>query len=712
MPGGVILRYKFNSQNMATTIIKTFIAAAIIGILPGTVAMQAQEAPDSTGALALDEIVVKAPKVIRRADMDVYHPSRSAVESAANGVQLLGNLMIPALYVSDALGSVQAAGQPVQLRINGNVATVEQVRALRPETVKRVEWIDNPGLRYGGANYVLNFIVANPTLGGSLMAEARPALNQAWGTYAADVKLNSGHSQWEAGADFKLTDAISSHRDYVETFTRPDGTSLTRRETPLGGSVDNSMLNVRAAYNYIKPDTTVFVATLRLDRNLSDRTAYRGMLCMSDGSADVELDDVNGSRGTTPGLSLYWQQELGHKGTLAVNFNSSFYFGRGYSHYVERAAAETLNDISTNIRDKNRAYALEADYIKRWDDGARFTAGASLCANRNSSEYISQGGALFHQRQERVYVFAEYFRRMGKWTATVGAGLQYTSFRFRESGRGNNSWNPRPQATVTYSVNSNHNLRLSFTSWQTAPSLAETNVVPQQLDGFQWRVGNQDLKTSNSYMLTLRYGFNIPNVAGSFGIRAYSSPNAITPLTAWDGGRLVTTWENSRGLQNLSFFLAPQVEIIPDWLMASGYVQFRTERMRGTGYSHSNSAWSGNMAVQLVHWGFALSGQYVREQHDLWGEKISWGEELNIIDLSYSLKSWQFSAGVIMPFGRYDRGSKSLNRWNRNEQHMRLDMRMPYVAVSYNIRWGHQKHSAGKLVDADATADRSTPSAR
>ena len=64
----------------------------------------------------------------------------------------------------------------MQIRINGRVSSIDQVRALLPETIKRVEWMDNPGLRYGGANYVLNFIVTNPTVGGSLQTLARPAL--------------------------------------------------------------------------------------------------------------------------------------------------------------------------------------------------------------------------------------------------------------------------------------------------------------------------------------------------------------------------------------------------------------------------------------------------------------------------------------------------------------------------------------------------------
>lgn len=110
---------------------------------------------------------------------------------------------------------------------------------------------------------------------------------------------------------------------------------------------------------------------------------------------------------------------------------------------------------------------------------------------------------------------------------------------------------------------------------------------------------------------------------------------------------------------------------------------FTTERMRGSGYTHYNHAWSGNAMIQLMHWGVTLTAQYQHSQRDLWGETISWGEDATVIDISYNRKGWQFGAGILMPFGRYDQGSKSLNKWNRNEQHMRLNMRMPYVTIAY-----------------------------
>ncbi len=685
---------------------------SVLGCAFGVAAQSAET--DSVEVHELQEIVIEAPKVIRKADMDVYQPSKSAVENSRNGLQLLNNLMIPTLAVNDALGTIQAAGQSVQIRINGREATIEQLRTVLPETIKRVEWIDNPGLRYGGANYVLNVIVTNPDAGGALMAMARPALNTAFGNYFADVKLNNGYSQWEVGANFKLTNGISGHRDYTETFTFPDGTSLTRTERPLGGDLSNSQGTAYAEYSYMKPDTTTIVVDLSWQRNFNSRLHYEGLMSLSNGSDDIRLTDIQGDHGSTPSLSLYWEQKFARRQSLVVDFGASLYSGTTYSDYIERLpdASATLTDIRTNIHDRNQTYAIEADYIKKWDN-ARFTAGASYRANRNRSQYNNLDGEIFHQRQDRVYFFAEYFRRFGKWTATAGMGAQYTDYLFEESDRGSRSWSPRPQATITYSLNQRHNFRLNFTSWQSAPSLAETNVVPQQLDGFQWRVGNPDLKTANSYMLTFRYGFTLPRVSGSFGVRGFTSPNAITPLMMWQGDRLVTTYENSRGLSNVSFFLAPQVEIVRDWLSVSGYLQYRMERMRGTGYVHYNNAWSGNVELQLAHYGFLLSVNYVRAQRDLWGEKISWGEDISNIELSYSLKDWQFAAGMLVPFGRYDQGSRSISALNSNEQHMRAGIeRMPYITISYNLQWGRHNRSANKLVDVDASTDRSTAGGR
>ena len=112
----------------------TKFTAFILVLFPCTM-VYAQEQPDTLPGHELQEVVIEAPSIVHKADMDVYHPSRSAVENSKNGVQLLNNLMIPTLTVSDALGTIQAAGETVQVRINGREASIDQVRSLLPETI-------------------------------------------------------------------------------------------------------------------------------------------------------------------------------------------------------------------------------------------------------------------------------------------------------------------------------------------------------------------------------------------------------------------------------------------------------------------------------------------------------------------------------------------------------------------------------------------------
>lgn len=140
--------------------------------LPGLAMAQTASGDSlSISDIQLNEIVVSAPKVVHKADMDVLYPSASAVKASQNSLELLRHLMIPTLTINEFTGAVRTSGQEVQVRINGRKASSDQLKTIDPATVKRVEWIDDPGVRYGDAPGVINIIVANPTVGGSLMTQ-------------------------------------------------------------------------------------------------------------------------------------------------------------------------------------------------------------------------------------------------------------------------------------------------------------------------------------------------------------------------------------------------------------------------------------------------------------------------------------------------------------------------------------------------------------
>jgi hypothetical protein len=662
----------------------------------------------------LDEVVIEAPRVVKKADMDVLYPSKSAIEKSANGMQLIRNLMIPSLAVNDVMGTVTSLGESVELRINGRVATIEQVKSLLPETVKRVEWIDNPGLRYNDANAVLNFVVVNPTVGGSLMLGLTPALNTAWGDYVSSLKLNRGRSQWGVDLQYKLTEEISSHRDYTEKFTYADGKTLTRTETPVGGNLSDNHLYARAEYNYIIPDTTVIVAAIGGYKAFKDGSMTDGILSLSSGGKDINLHEYKNSPGFIPGMSLYLEQHFAHNQLLVVDANVKYYTGSTYSEYKEREADEQeyLTEVYTSIEDRNQVYDVTADYIKKWK-ASKLTAGVNYTANRNRSTYLNLDGAVYHQNQDKVYLFGEYMQRIKKMTLTGGLGAQYTSFLFKESDRGSHSWSLRPKFSAIYKASQSSQFRLTLTSWQNTPSLEQTNVAPQQIDGFQWQIGNQDLKTTSTYRLVMQYDYTLKRLVGSMGVKMFTNPNALATFYEWQDDRLVRSFENSDYRKGIVLYVSPSIEVIPGWLNVEGTLTYANEFTKGTGYSLHHNDWSGYVMGSLTYKYYGLVLQYQKAQRQLYGEALSWGETMSIVGLTYNKGNLSCLVGVICPFTKYDQGSMLMDRYNTNTKHTRLDMApMPFIQLHYNLRWGHQKRGASRLVESGANVDKSSAGGR
>ena len=269
----------------------------------------------------------------------------------------------------------------------------------------------------------------------------------------------------------------------------------------------------------------ISLSAFREFNNLSD---YRGIMSLSNGSSDLRLRDMKDDHGTTPRFNAYLEQHLPHRQTIVVDFNASLYNGRSSHSYTESVSDTPDTDVNTSIRDNNRTISAEADYIKRWD-ASRFTAGASYTAQRNRSTYANLADKVFRQHQDKIYFFGEYFHRIRRVSLTGGVGAQYTDIRSVNSGKGSSTWNIRPRVSAAWRINSAHQLRLNFTSWQTTPSLSETNEAPQQIDGFQWQIGNPDLSTYSNYRVGLTYNFDIPRVSRTFGVRYERAPHAIAP---------------------------------------------------------------------------------------------------------------------------------------------------------------------------------------
>lgn len=692
---------------------KLFLILSVISVSDHASAQSPEAAADTMHVVTLSEMTVTAPRVIHKADMDVYIPSKDAVGASQNGMALLRNLMIPTLSVNEIMGTVRTGSENVEIRINGRQASVEQLTMLSPSSVKRIEWIDNPGLRYGDAVAVVNIVISNPTAGGSFMVQGMQACDEPWGNGYVNLKLNRGRSQWELGLFGRYTDKIGSYREYSETFTLPDGSSVTRTETPVRGYLSMSNMNPELTYSYMKPEKTTVWVAFSFNKDWPTERYSEGKMESTVNSEPLTLREYEKSSGVRPRLNVYIEQRLPRRQVLALEASGSIFSGNSLHSYSEQSLADNdfISDVRTLISDSKQTLRVEGYHVKNWS-GSSLTTGIQY--NLSHSRSTRENGHRYHQQRDQIYWFCEYFRKVGAVNLTGGLGVQYTGLSMSDSKKRQSTWSMRPRLSAAYRLNRTSQFRLNFSTWQTTPSMSQTDSEPQQIDGFQYQIGNPDLHAYSTYRISLQYNLSLNRLNAKIEGRCTRKPGAIAPWLEWDGDRLITLFENSVGQTDWQVSLSPQVELLPKAVTVSGSLRYVHSVSSGTGYRHKLNDWSGNVSLAGMYRNFSLIASFDRNPAALTGEIINTGEKTSDISLCYRINGLQAAVGMFMPFNSYSQSSASLNRYNMNHNVLRSRNfdKMPFIRLSYNIAWGKQKKGIRKIINTEDEIEQSKAAGR
>lgn len=132
-------------------------------------------------AVAMEGVTVSASGQVSRSDRKLIFPSERQMKVSTNGVNLLQQMMLPRIQINPMNNEIGLlGGGELQLRINGAKAEMEEIKALQPSDIIRIEYHDNPGLRYGNAEVVLDYIVRRPDTGGNFGVDLSQGINAMW----------------------------------------------------------------------------------------------------------------------------------------------------------------------------------------------------------------------------------------------------------------------------------------------------------------------------------------------------------------------------------------------------------------------------------------------------------------------------------------------------------------------------------------------------
>ncbi|MDR2138865.1 MAG: carboxypeptidase-like regulatory domain-containing protein [Tannerella sp.] len=658
-------------------------------------------------AVGLDAVTVTGSASTSRIDRKLIFPTERQVKISRNGFDLLQQLMLPRLQMDLMKREISVpGGGEVQLRINGVRVEVNDIAAIQPADIIRVEYHDNPGLRYGNAEVVLDYIVRRHETGGNLGVNIQNAfILKKFGYSGINGRINHKKSEFSVNYNINHQNSFETWRDNEELFTFADGSILRRREAgePLPGRVLSP--NLTAAYSFLN-DGRMFNATFRY--NVFDyKDNYKARLYDMDRPEDyVRMFDLNKNYVSRPALDLYYQENLKNDQTLIVNLVGTYNHTDDTRSYQESRDGTLLTDANSIVSGNKYSWIGEGIYERKLganslSAGVRHTQAYSDNTYRNGHEYHTA------MRQGETFLYGEWKGKVRKLDYTLGAGVTRSFFRQENAGEDYEYYTFNPRLALFHPLPGNSSVRLKADIGSNTPSLSSLSDVEQVIDSLQIQRGNPDLKPFLTYRSELNYEWKKGLFYAGFQGRYEYQPSAVMERKFWEGGKIVRTWDNQKNWQRMSGSLQLRVGPVKDILQVSVTGGVNHFISHGNTYRHVYTNPYISIMMNGNYKDFTASLMLYTPQDWFFSEQLFGGSNSHILSLGYKYRAVNFGLSMFNPFYGWKRHIENRSEYASYQQTLHVNdvSRLLLFTFSWNMNFGRSFQSDQKrLNNADEDA--------
>lgn len=655
-------------------------------------------------ALSLDGVTVTASAQRSEVDRKIVYPSERQTKASANGVELLQQMMLPRVQVDPVNNTIKIPGDgEVQMRINGVKVSVQEIHALRPDEIIRIEYHDNPGLRYGNAEIVLDYIVRRPETGGNFGIDIMQSPHVGWGNYQGNIKINHKKSEFSANYWGGPRDFYGSYRDNFEDFNLGNGYELHRYEkgVPSHWKLMQQWFNV--AYNLQDNNKYQLNIALNYSGNNIPISRYKGVLTNRLDETDyVDMLDETKSHYHNPSLDIYYQRNLKKEQTLIFNVVGTY--NRSFSDrlYVESKGDDKLTDIQNIVYGNKYSIIGEGIYEKKLANGKRIGAGIRHTHSFSNNDYINGHNYNTKMQQGSTYVYGEFRGKMNKLDYILGVGGTRSFYRQEGSTDTYQYYTFNPKLTLKYTFTDRSYLRLRSSINNEMPSLGNLSAIDQVIDSLQIQRGNPYLESYLNYTEILDAEWSKGIFYAYMNFTYNYKPNAIMDEKYVEGNKIIQTWDNQKSWYRIAPMMQLRVGPVANILQFSLSGGLNHFISNGNTYNHRYSNWWLNGSVSAMWKNFTFVYQIMTNQNWFSGETLSGGENAQIIMLNYKWKDFRFGAGMINPFtDDFKVESENWNKYasSKKRQYFKESAQMGFITLSYNFSFGRSYKSGDKKLN-------------
>ena len=578
-------------------------------------AQNEKENGEKAKSVVMKEVTVEAARVTKKVDGLLIIPSAAQREASTDGYSLLAKLSLPRLRVDEVMRTVTPLMNDgsVQIRLNGTLASKEDLLSLDPKLVKNIDFIDNPGVRYGeGIGYVIDIQTRRNTTGYVLGADLSNAVTTLNGDNTLYAKYNHKNSELALTFTSLYKDQHGFRSSEVADYTLNNGSHYLVSRNQTDGRSRRFGNQFEIKYSLADSATYVFQANLSVGGN--NTPGNYADFVYRDGTIEKSFRTINVSSDFSPTLDLYFFHQLGkHQSVTANVVGSSIYTDkRGYNGEEGDYAYEV----------NGRTWSLESEAI--YENKLKpFTLSAGLehSVSFTNNEYTGDVSALNKMRRGELYLFSEVKGRWKRIGYSAGVGLANKTY--SQENYSFNYWTFRPKLTLNYEILTGLNARYTFETYRRVSSYAMVSDARIRDNSREWKVGNPNLQPSRVIKNIIDVSYNGRRVSCGMNMeyrRDLGSNMSVYERTATD--EFLYSQQN---IGNIMMFVVQnylRYDVVPEHLSVTLFGGINRFFNISSLYRHYLTSYNygGNVEAYLGRWtltGYADNGwKYVEGEHE------------------------------------------------------------------------------------------------
>ncbi len=655
-------------------------------------------------ASTLGEVSVTASstRVIDLPDKSIVFPTQLEKDRATDPLNLLAQISYaaPSLSVNEQGRSVTIEGRTPQILINGVKRNYDDLNALDPQDVLKVEYITYPDIRYS-APYINIVTVRNPT-GGSFMANLRAPVTTRHENHQIYASYRRGIHEVSVNYRGTFRNTRGEHTDLTELYFAPDRTYETELRGLPSHTIDRAH-DASVEYAVVGSPKKMLVTTATLDYHSQDRDLDQLSIGLADRFSRFTVYD---SRTLNPGLSIYGSLPVGNSGRIEMSLSGAYESG----DHLRSMTQSNGYDGTTAI--KSDSYSLGGElYYEHSFPWSKLTASLTHRYSHASNRYTVGDE---HTRSKM---------HSGRTTASISLSGQIANILYYYASAGVTHTKVERGSTSPYAYlmlrrklgNVSLSYDLSTSSWARGLSSYSDVVLP--VNEILYQTGNLYLRDRLEIQNRLTATYSYRKFSSQLGLGYNTDRN--TPITVCEyiddpsnplyGKFLETTGNGHRG-DNFSTTLAIGLYNLLDHYSVRLDGSYANMSSRADGHRWRKACFNGSVsaAAYFGPWQFGASvspfPQYSLYGNHIWRERTSWG-----VSASWHKGPWSVGCQVADLFrkraGYEEKTTMAIGSMSQSRSWTNDWSNWVSLSIRYQISFGREAKKEQRNVSGDTGTD-------